>query len=55
MNNERHFAFSSKETHTNPEEFPASFVKGTANGIWWAFITMTTVGYVFNVKIVTEL
>ncbi|KAK3749470.1 hypothetical protein QZH41_013442, partial [Actinostola sp. cb2023] len=29
----------------NPENFPASFIKGAYNGCWLAFITITTVGY----------
>lgn len=29
----------------NPDEFPRSFINGTWEGFWWAFVTMTTVGY----------
>ncbi|XP_046856317.1 uncharacterized protein LOC124449439 isoform X2 [Xenia sp. Carnegie-2017] len=29
----------------NPDEFPRSFVRGTWEGFWWAFVSMTTVGY----------
>ncbi|KAL9981440.1 hypothetical protein ACROYT_G010146 [Oculina patagonica] len=33
------------ETYFNEEEFPRSFTKGSYEGFWWAFVTMTTVGY----------
>ncbi|XP_031565849.1 uncharacterized protein LOC116301000 [Actinia tenebrosa] len=33
------------DTWNNPDEFPRSFIKGTGEGFWWAFVTMTTVGY----------
>ena len=29
----------------NEEEFPKSFLRGWWEGIWWSFISMTTVGY----------
>ena len=29
----------------NDEEFPRSFLIGWYEGFWWAFISMTTVGY----------
>jgi len=29
----------------NPEEFPHSFTRGVMEGIWWSFVSMTTVGY----------
>ncbi|XP_031556522.1 uncharacterized protein LOC116293260 [Actinia tenebrosa] len=29
----------------NPDEFPPPFISGTWEGFWWAFVTMTTVGY----------
>ena len=33
------------DTVHNPHEFPHSFISGAWEGFWWAFITMTTVGY----------
>ncbi|EDO49510.1 predicted protein [Nematostella vectensis] len=33
------------DTYWNPEEFPRSFFRGTWEGFWWAFVSMTTVGY----------
>ncbi|XP_078361006.1 uncharacterized protein LOC144645338 [Oculina patagonica] len=33
------------EFHVKNEEFPLSFTKGSYEGFWWAFISMTTVGY----------
>lgn len=33
------------ERRKNPEQFGGSFIKGAASGIWWAAVTMTTVGY----------
>ncbi|XP_048580338.1 uncharacterized protein LOC5501882 [Nematostella vectensis] len=33
------------DTWNNPDEFPRSFIKGSGEGFWWAFVTMTTVGY----------
>jgi len=33
------------ETYFNEEEFPRSFTKGCYEGFWWAFVSMTTVGY----------
>ncbi|XP_048586196.1 uncharacterized protein LOC5512975 [Nematostella vectensis] len=33
------------ERSVNPGEFPPSFITGVWNGVWWAFITMTTLGY----------
>jgi len=36
--------YFSKDTWYNPDEFPRSFIKGSAEGFWWAFVTMTTVG-----------
>lgn len=33
------------DTDANPDEFPTSYFKGSANGFWWSFISMTTVGY----------
>ncbi|XP_028392900.1 uncharacterized protein LOC114517402 [Dendronephthya gigantea] len=29
----------------NEEEYPQKFIRGAANGFWWAYISMTTVGY----------
>ncbi|RMX38411.1 hypothetical protein pdam_00011830 [Pocillopora damicornis] len=33
------------ERKENTEQFPESFSHGVFEGFWWAFITMTTVGY----------
>lgn len=33
------------DTYWNPEEFPPSFFQGAWEGFWWAFVSMTTVGY----------
>lgn len=33
------------ENEKNTENFPRSFTKGTWEGFWWAFVSMTTVGY----------
>ena len=33
------------ETRGNKEEFPRPFMAGWFEGIWWSFISMTTVGY----------
>lgn len=33
------------DSYWNPEEFPHSFFRGTWEGFWWAFVSMTTVGY----------
>ncbi|XP_001633977.2 uncharacterized protein LOC5513742 [Nematostella vectensis] len=33
------------ETRHNSNEFPRSFLRGTYEGFWWAFVSMTTVGY----------
>lgn len=35
----------SLETRKNSENFPHTFTRGTWEGFWWAFISMTTVGY----------
>ena len=37
-----HFMFQDHES--NPEQFPSGSLYGMGNGIWWAFVTMTTVG-----------
>ncbi|XP_068689018.1 uncharacterized protein [Montipora foliosa] len=33
------------DCRANTEEFPKEFWRGSLEGIWWAFVTMTTVGY----------
>jgi polar amino acid transport system substrate-binding protein len=33
------------ERKKNPEQFPAAPARGIANGVWFALVTMTTVGY----------
>ncbi|KAL9955906.1 hypothetical protein ACROYT_G037305 [Oculina patagonica] len=33
------------DTRKNKEEFPMNFVQGSWEGFWWAFVSMTTVGY----------
>lgn len=33
------------ETWSNPDEFPRPFLNGLMEGFWWAFISMTTIGY----------
>ena len=37
-----------QDTYWNPEEFPPSFFQGAWEGFWWAFVSMTTVGYVYG-------
>ena len=36
-----------QELWCNPEQFPRSFFKGSWEGFWWAFVSMTTVGQVY--------
>lgn len=38
--------FSSKDYRSNAEEFPEFFPSGVFEAVWWAAVTMTTVGYV---------
>ena len=33
------------ERKHNPEQFPAGYVPGVGNGMWFALVTLTTVGY----------
>ncbi|XP_078380263.1 uncharacterized protein LOC144663223 [Oculina patagonica] len=33
------------EKYKNPAHFPARFTRGWKEGVWWAFVSMTTVGY----------
>ena len=40
------FSFSSQDYRSNTEEFPEFFPSGVFEAVWWAAVTMTTVGYV---------
>lgn len=33
------------DRNSNPQDFPPGFIPGVWQGFWWAFVTMTTVGY----------
>jgi len=33
------------DCRSNAEQFPQGFCRGSLQGIWWAFVTMATVGY----------
>ncbi|MDM8565854.1 transporter substrate-binding domain-containing protein [Candidatus Halobeggiatoa sp. HSG11] len=33
------------ERKNNPEEFSSNYLKGVMDGLWWAAVTLTTVGY----------
>lgn len=33
------------DSRANPKDFPQYFVPGMWDGFWWAFVSMTTVGY----------
>ncbi|XP_058941920.2 uncharacterized protein [Pocillopora verrucosa] len=33
------------EMHANPKHFPPRFSRGWREGVWWSFVSMTTVGY----------
>ena len=33
-----------KDSRSNPEQFPKRFWRGIFDGIWWAIVTMATVG-----------
>ena len=35
-----------QDTRMNPEQFPTHFFSGSWEGFWWAFVSMTTVGWV---------
>ncbi|XP_078358396.1 uncharacterized protein LOC144643119 [Oculina patagonica] len=38
------FVWALDSSH-NPEQFPCRFDRGAFEGFWWAFVTITTVGY----------
>ncbi len=33
------------ENRRNPEQFPREYIRGVGNGMWFAIVTLTTVGY----------
>lgn len=33
------------ESRRNPEQFPRQYIRGVGNGMWFALVTLTTVGY----------
>ncbi|MDJ0578678.1 transporter substrate-binding domain-containing protein [Crocosphaera sp.] len=33
------------ESRRNPEQFPKQYIRGVGNGMWFALVTLTTVGY----------
>ncbi|WP_107667286.1 transporter substrate-binding domain-containing protein [Cyanothece sp. BG0011] len=33
------------ESRRNPEQFPKHYIRGVGNGMWFALVTLTTVGY----------
>ncbi|MDJ0846420.1 transporter substrate-binding domain-containing protein [Crocosphaera sp.] len=33
------------ESRHNPEQFPRQYIRGVGNGMWFALVTLTTVGY----------
>lgn len=40
-----------QDSYWNPDQFPSSFFKGAWEGFWWAFVSMTTVGYACSWRI----
>lgn len=40
----------SQDTRVNAAHFPRPFFNGSCHGIWWAFVSMTTVGWVNSSK-----
>ena len=38
------FFFNCQERNKNSSDFDPSFIEGSWDGLWWAFVTMTTLG-----------
>lgn len=48
--------FSSQDYRSNAEEFPEFFPSGVFEAVWWAAVTMTTVGmYHFSLLVIRDM